>query len=512
MARWRERAKDLAVRRRRLEEQMIEAEALSLKLASRRASLASLLGELGLDPNADLPVEMLYRDACAAIERLQSIWTGHREREVSRLKAAADRDRAQAVAAERQLTLNRLRAAWPGAAATIGLAPEASPAEAEAALAVWRDVPVNKGAFERESRSVEGIERDLLQFTGDITAIATRVGLFFAEGSPHQILDGLTRKLAAARAARHERDALSKAAADRKRQRLDYQQRRERLGAIVKEARRVLRLPDDADLAPALWRLEQRSTLETQLAGEMRDLDESSDGQNEDGLRMEQDGVDWDALTAEIERFEIMDRQLIADMNEAATRLHDANRAYTALAEGRDAEGAAREKAEAGAALMAVAERWLVTAAAARLATHAIERHRASVQEPLLKRASELFRISTNAAFERLGVSYDDNDRPVLTGIRADSNAVPVPGMSEGARDQLFLSLRLALLELRTAEPLPFIGDDLLSSFDEDRVAATVDLLGDFGRSRQTILFTHHRHVADIAGKRLGTEADIIFL
>jgi uncharacterized protein YhaN len=244
----------------------------------------------------------------------------------------------------------------------------------------------------------------------------------------------------------------------------------------------------------------------------MRDLAESSDGQNEDGLRMEQDGVDWDALTAEIERFEIMDRQLIADMNEAATRLHDANRAYTALAEGRDAEGAAREKAEAGAALMAVAERWLVTAAAARLATHAIERHRASVQEPLLKRASELFRISTNAAFERLGVSYDDNDRPVLTGIRADSNAVPVPGMSEGARDQLFLSLRLALLELRTAEPLPFIGDDLLSSFDEDRVAATVDLLGDFGRSRQTILFTHHRHVADIAGKRLGTAADIIFL
>ena len=55
---------------------------------------------------------------------------------------------------------------------------------------------------------------------------------------------------------------------------------------------------------------------------------------------------------------------------------------------------------------------------------------------------------------------------------------VPVAGMSEGARDQLFLSLRLALLELRAVEPLPFIADDLLSSFDEARTARMLGLLG----------------------------------
>jgi chromosome segregation protein len=82
--------------------------------------------------------------------------------------------------------------------------------------------------------------------------------------------------------------------------------------------------------------------------------------------------------------------------------------------------------------------------------------------------------------------------------------------MSEGERDQLYLSLRLALLELRSREPLPFIADDLLASFDETRVARALELLAEFARTRQVILFTHHRHVTEIARERLQTAVDVI--
>lgn len=512
MARWRERAADLLARRRRLEEQKTESQALSVKLAARRQALSPLLGGLGLEPRSDLPVELLYRDACAAIERIQSVWTGHREREVARLKAAEDRDRAQTILAERQSALELLRAGWPKAAAAIGLAQGSSPAQAEAALAVWRDVPVHKGAFEREGRSVEGIEGDLLAFANDVAALASKAAPHLAGGPAHHILADIARRAAETLAASLERDALHKAAAERAQHRAAYENARERLGKILDEARRELGLPDETDLAPGLARLELRAALEVQLADYIRDLNESSDGQDEAALRGEQASVDPDALTAEIEWFEMKDKQLIPDMNEAATRLHDAKRSYETLAQGRDAEGAAREKVEAGAALIAIAERWLVKAAAARLASRAIERHRASVEEPLVTRASKLFSLATNSAFKGLAASYDEADQPMLAGVRMDLKTVPVTGMSEGARDQLFLALRLALLELRAAEPLPFIGDDLLSSFDEDRVAATADLLADFGRSRQAILFTHHRHVADIASKRLGEAADVISL
>jgi uncharacterized protein YhaN len=73
--------------------------------------------------------------------------------------------------------------------------------------------------------------------------------------------------------------------------------------------------------------------------------------------------------------------------------------------------------------------------------------------------------------------------------------------MSDGTRDQLFLAFRLASLENYGAatEPLPFIADDVLVHFDDDRSAATLELLAEFGRRNQVLLFTHHRSVRDLA-------------
>ena len=84
--------------------------------------------------------------------------------------------------------------------------------------------------------------------------------------------------------------------------------------------------------------------------------------------------------------------------------------------------------------------------------------------------------------------------------------AVAIEGLSEGARDQLFLSLRLALLERRAGEPLPFVGDDLLASFDDARTRRTLELLAEFGAKRQTILFTHHARAAELARGLAGVE------
>ncbi|MEH2472417.1 uncharacterized protein YhaN [Nitrobacteraceae bacterium AZCC 2161] len=76
----------------------------------------------------------------------------------------------------------------------------------------------------------------------------------------------------------------------------------------------------------------------------------------------------------------------------------------------------------------------------------------------------------------------------------------------------LFLALRLALLERRTNQPLPFIGDDLLTSFDEARTAATLGLLAAAGRERQMIVFTHHQHVGDLAAAMRGHAVEVIQL
>jgi uncharacterized protein YhaN len=180
------------------------------------------------------------------------------------------------------------------------------------------------------------------------------------------------------------------------------------------------------------------------------------------------------------------------------------------LSRGRNAAAAAAERAEAGAELVSIAERWLLRAAAARLAGRAIERHRALVQDPLIDRAGALFKLATAEAFCGLGVDFSDDDQPMLVAKRSSGERVAVAGLSEGTRDQLFLALRLALLERRAGEPIPFIGDDLLASFDETRTQATLQLLVEAGRARQIILFTHHRHVADLARALPGEAVDLI--
>jgi uncharacterized protein YhaN len=67
--------------------------------------------------------------------------------------------------------------------------------------------------------------------------------------------------------------------------------------------------------------------------------------------------------------------------------------------------------------------------------------------------------------------------------------------MSDGTRDQLYLAFRIASIErhAQAAEPLPFIADDLLVHFDDDRGAAALNLLAELGKSTQVLLFTHHR-------------------
>ena len=84
--------------------------------------------------------------------------------------------------------------------------------------------------------------------------------------------------------------------------------------------------------------------------------------------------------------------------------------------------------------------------------------------------------------------------------------------LSEGARDQLYLALRLAYIEdyAARAEAPPFIGDDLFASFDDSRTGHGLEALAAIGDRIQPILFTHHLHVLEDARVRLGDAVDII--
>ena len=267
-----------------------------------------------------------------------------------------------------------------------------------------------------------------------------------------------------------------------------------------------LPVADDEALTKALDRVERRETLSLECKALQRDLQEAGDGHDEAHLRAEQAGLDPEALPAQIELAEAERKRLLQDIGEAAAAASAAQARRDALAQGRDALSAANAREEAKGDLIDLAERWLTRMAAAKLASRVIERHREAAQDPLIARAGALFALATAHAFKGLGVGYNEADQPLLEARRASGEAVRIEGLSEGARDQLFLCLRLALLERRAGAPLPFIGDDLLASFDDERAARALTLLAEFGAKRQTILFTHHARLAQLAQGLSGIE------
>ena len=87
-----------------------------------------------------------------------------------------------------------------------------------------------------------------------------------------------------------------------------------------------------------------------------------------------------------------------------------------------------------------------------------------------------------------------------FVGMR-NEEPVAVSAMSTGTQGQLFLALRIAGHAAFVAEhgPLPFVTDDIHETFDDARAKAAFELAAAMGERGQTILFTHHRHLVDLA-------------
>ncbi len=163
----------------------------------------------------------------------------------------------------------------------------------------------------------------------------------------------------------------------------------------------------------------------------------------------------------------------------------------------------AEESQQVLAGIKSLTERFIRVKLSTKILLDVIERYREEHQGPILKRASDYFRQISLGSFSALRTDINDQGRPVLIGVRPDGTWLKVDGMSDGTRDQLYLALRLATLDwrLESNEPMPFIVDDIMINFDDDRSRATIKALSGLAERNQIILFTHHRRIVEIAEK-----------
>lgn len=129
-----------------------------------------------------------------------------------------------------------------------------------------------------------------------------------------------------------------------------------------------------------------------------------------------------------------------------------------------------------------------------------LRRYRDSHRSAMLDRASAAFHSLSRGAYTGLA-AQPDGATEVLVALSATGGGKLAADLSKGTRFQLYLALRIAgYHELAQSRPtVPFIADDIMETFDDDRAAAAFTLLAEMSRSGQVIYLTHHRHLCDIA-------------
>ena len=77
---------------------------------------------------------------------------------------------------------------------------------------------------------------------------------------------------------------------------------------------------------------------------------------------------------------------------------------------------------------------------------------------------------------------------------------VPAEQLSRGTQDQIYLIERLAIMRVLSgaaAESAPLLLDDAFAHFDDQRLAAGLDLLGREAEHRQVVLFVDDAGICD---------------
>ncbi len=138
----------------------------------------------------------------------------------------------------------------------------------------------------------------------------------------------------------------------------------------------------------------------------------------------------------------------------------------------------------------------------------AIAKYENTRQPSVIKSAEGAFRYITAQLYSGIIKPIDSDE----LRIRDNWDAIKgVAEMSRGTKEQLYLAMRLGLIEEyeRRSEPMPVVIDDVLVNFDDKRGLLAAGALQKFSQRRQVIVLTCHSNILD-SYRKLGANEVVL--
>jgi uncharacterized protein YhaN len=401
-----------------------------------------------------------------------------------------------------QENLNEWQAGWAKALSPLGLSPEVGPMEViEFIETLQTCFDQLKEAGDLQKR-IDGIDRDNRDFQKEVGHL---VGMLAPELEKSEVVHAVSELQAKLNRARQDQAVLKQLLEEIETLENKILQARIALKTHEAQAASLLRAAH-CEKEEDLDQAEERSNEYVEFKGKLSDV-ESTLAQIGEGISLadlenQAEKLDPDAVPGQIET---LAREIEVRLDPEIQQLSETMGKEKSEMARMDGSGLASELAEASQEVLAgirrLTERFIRVKLASKVLRDVIESYRAEHQDPVLKIAAGTFRDLTLSSFTDLRTDIDDQGQAILIGVRPDGSWVNVEGMSNGTRDQLYLALRLATLQwrLQSAEPMPFIVDDILINFDDDRSRATLKAMAELGEKIQVILFTHHLRLVESA-------------
>ncbi|MCP4195455.1 MAG: AAA family ATPase [Planctomycetaceae bacterium] len=410
---------------------------------------------------------------------------------------------------EAEHQLSEWQILWSTEMNSLGLDNDAMPSQANSVLSNINRLFQKYQEADQYRVRLEGIDRDAKEFDSDVRTLVGRTAPELVEKDVEEAVGMLSIQLKEARAKSEQYSSLEQ---QLKKQQDKLQNTVDRISefkASLDEMCRQAACESYEQLSNAAIRSRQRRDLE-QAVNKLEDLiSGQSGGATFDQFLAEAEACDIDSLPPRIMDLDKRLEQLGLNRDAVIAEIEAERIALRSFDGGsRAAENAATRESIA-ARLESQVEELAKLRICAAILNSAIEEHRKKHQGPVLSRASEIFRHTTLGAFRELRADFSDTGEPVLTGVRdVNDQGIPVSGMSDGTCDQLYLALRIASLEswLDRHEPIPFIVDDVLLNFDDERAAASLQVLGELSHRTQVVFFTHHQHLVDLSKQAVPAE------
>jgi uncharacterized protein YhaN len=477
----------------------LEADRAARRLDQARERVAKALpvGMIDTAPGVSLAALVQAGDSLEVEARERA----EQRRRLELLHGAAEdaRQRAESKAADANRRLAAWNERWVKAVAAVGL--DGSLTVLRGRLDLMDDMRTATEAILGFEGRVHDIGLDVEAFGARVRGLASDFEVTETSAEPSALLVAIEQRLNNIATLAERADGLRKQQWDAEAREAEAQAQGDLARAGISPLLSAAGADNQEQLPEAIRRSETAKALKRQTDDLTRAILDAGDGLGIDALLAEAAGGNAAELAAKSEGLQDQLRAVSDEATTVAAHRTEALVRFRQVDDRPDAAIAAADQAQARAEMGVQAEAYVRKRAEAALLRWTVERYRAERQAPLLKRASAVFSELTLGRYQSLGVSADDG-RTRLVGIQSDgATVVAVELMSEGAIDQLFLSLRIAAVEESVAGGirLPFLADDLFTTYDDERSAAGFRVLSKLAEQTQVLFFTHHEHLAELA-------------